>query len=230
MSRALHIVQHVPFEGPGFIRKWAVMRGRRPVIIRRYRDDPLPDVATLQAVVVMGGPMGVFDEASYPWLAEEKAWLAQLVEKEVPVVGVCLGAQLLAHVLGAEVWRGPEPEIGWFPVRKRTSGRWPMADLPSVMTVFHWHGDSFDLPAGAIHLAESEAYPHQAFLWRRHVLGLQFHLEMDADVLHALLRHSPLPEEGPYVQSAAAMRRGLAQYAAANHQWLTALLDAFFGG
>ncbi len=227
--RDLPVIQHVPYEGPGYITKWAVMRGWRPYHIRRYRSDPLPDCRSFRAVVVMGGPMGVMDEADYPWLAEEKQWLAEVIEQGVMVLGVCLGAQLLAHVLGAEVYEGAYPEIGWFPIRKVTPNAWPMAELPDLMHVFHWHGDTFDLPNGAVLLAQSEAFPHQAFVWQRNVLALQFHMEMDSNVLYQLLRFGKLPLPSRWVQSPDFIRQGLEKYSVKNHQWLTQVLDAFFG-
>jgi GMP synthase-like glutamine amidotransferase len=149
----------------------------------------------------MGGPMSVNDEADHPWLRSEKQALREAIAMDMPVLGVCLGAQLIASALGARVYRNAVKEIGWFPVQG-VQGADSAFAFPSDSTVFHWHGETFDLPHGAIHLARSEACKHQAFLFKRNVMGLQFHLEMTADSLRAIVENcrSELIA-GPYVQS-----------------------------
>ncbi len=224
----LAIIQHVPFEGPGYLKKWAVMRGRLPHLIRRYRGDALPEPPDMTAAVILGGPMNVDDEVQYPWLAEEKQWLAGLIERGVPVVGICLGAQLLAQVLGGEVFAGPYPEIGWFPVQRVTDAA-PFTALPEEWTPLHWHGDTFTLPPGGQWLARSEAYPAQAFRWEKHVLGLQFHLEITRDVLHDLLKQGLPDGPSPYLQNRVAILEGFESHGAENHQLLVKVLDAFLG-
>jgi GMP synthase-like glutamine amidotransferase len=151
--------------------------------------------------------MGVVDEAAHPWLAPEKAFIRAAVGSGKTVVGVCLGAQLIAEVLGARVYRGPHQEIGWFPIRiLPDAAGTPLAGVPDGMPVFHWHGDTFELPAGARHLAASDVTPHQAFLVGDRVLGLQFHLETTVEGASALIDNcdQPLGRE-PFVQSAADM-------------------------
>ena len=146
--------------------------------------DPLPDWREFPAIVVMGGPMGAYDEADHPWLVEEKRLLREAVEADVPVWGVCLGAQLLASALGARVYRGEQPEVGLLPVRPDRGGgrrsRLP-AMRPASFPTLQWHGDTFDLPEGATLLASSPAYPHQAFRVGRSY-GLQFHIEVPLDL------------------------------------------------
>jgi GMP synthase (glutamine-hydrolysing) len=139
----------------------------------------------------MGGPMSVHDERAYPWLIEEKKLIERAVRAGKRVLGVCLGAQLLAEVLGAGVYRNRHKEIGWFPVhltRQATSASlW--ADFPEMFPAFHWHGETFEIPAGALHLAKSEACENQAFEFGGRVLGVQFHLEVTPASVRALIEN-----------------------------------------
>jgi GMP synthase (glutamine-hydrolysing) len=142
--------------------------------------DALPDWRDVDLVVVMGGPMGVYDEAEHPWLAAEKRWIAAAVRAGVPYFGVCLGAQLLAASLGAQVRTGSAPEVGVLPVTLTAAGK---ADpVASVMgdefPALQWHGDTFDIPAGAVCLGQSAAYPHQAMRFGDVAYAVQFHVEV----------------------------------------------------
>jgi GMP synthase (glutamine-hydrolysing) len=141
--------------------------------------EALPDWREFDGMIVMGGPMGAYEDADHPWLADEKRLLREAVEADVPVWGVCLGAQLLAAALGARVYRGERPEVGLLPVELAPSAADDpvFGDAPSSFPTLQWHGDTFDLPAGATLLASSPAYPNQAFRVGRSY-GLQFHLEV----------------------------------------------------
>ena len=185
----IHCLQHVPFEGPAAIADWAAERGHALAISRLDRGDGLPSPDAFDRLVVMGGPMGVGDEAEHPWLPAEKAFLRRSVDAGRSVVGICLGAQLLAEVLGARVYRGPHKEIGWFPIglTDRAAVSPVFAGLPRRLEVFHWHGDTFDLPPGAQRLASSAACLNQAFLHGERVLGLQFHLESTPESVRAIV-------------------------------------------
>jgi GMP synthase-like glutamine amidotransferase len=163
--------------------------------VRRIHDgDLLPATARgLDGLVVLGGFMGVHDEEEHPWLAAERELLADALNHGLPVLGVCLGAQQLAAALGAEVRRGPEPEIGLGDVELTAEG---LADpvlgpLGARPPVLHWHEDAFDVPPGASRLASSEAYPNQAFRAGELVYGLQFHLELDRSLADAVRPHLP---------------------------------------
>ena len=139
--------------------------------------DPLaPDL-----LIILGGPIGVYDEADYSFIADEIRVLEQRLTADLPTVGICLGAQLMARALGARVYSGQEKEIGWSPVKLSNAGRHSALNylLPDYM-VFHWHGDTFDLPEGSIHLASSSKYENQAFAWGKYSLALQFHPEVTA--------------------------------------------------
>lgn len=176
----IHFLQHVAFEGPGSIGEWIRERGHRSSFTRLYEDEALPDTASLDWLVVMGGPMGVYDEDRFPWLKREKFFIENCIRGGKPVIGICLGAQLIAAVLGARVYHNSHREIGWFPVTVTGDARQrpPFRGFPDEVTVFHWHGDTFDLPAGALHCAASKACENQMFLYGTGVLGIQFHFEV----------------------------------------------------
>jgi GMP synthase-like glutamine amidotransferase len=208
----VHVLQHVAFEGPGSIAPWLEARQAEVMRIRLFAGDPLPLVSDSDLLVVMGGPMSVNDELVHPWLREEKTLVREMMDAGVPVLGICLGAQVIASACAARVYPNAAPEIGWFPVQavegSRSSDRAPgVFRFPPSTTVFHWHGETFDLPDGARHLARSEACECQAFQIGRTVIGLQFHLEMTPEGAEALIHNCEadlLP--GPYVQTGEVLR------------------------
>lgn len=188
------VIQHVPFEGPGLIAEIASGRGIELRLCHPYRGDPLPGQNEIDGLVVMGGPMGVLDTAEHPYLAHEVELIAATVRSGRPVLGVCLGAQLLAHALGATVYRGEQSEIGLGSVSLTRAGREDpvLGGLGlEALPVMHWHQDSFDLPDDALWLARSELYPHQAFRLGERAYGLQFHLEVDRHLARAWHEHLP---------------------------------------
>jgi GMP synthase-like glutamine amidotransferase len=208
MPLKIHYLQHVPFEGPAVLRRWADTRGHALTATRLFEDGALPRVGDIDRLVILGGPMNVYEEDRHPWLAREKRFIGETVAAGKTVVGVCLGAQLIAAVLGAKVRRNRHREIGWFPVEWTEEARQPgvFGFLPERLEAFHWHGDTFDLPAGALHLARSEACENQAFLWDGRVLGLQFHLESTEESVRLLVNHcgdEVVP--APYIQEAGEM-------------------------
>ena len=201
----IHYLQHVPFEGPGSLERWALSNGHTLSANRLY-DGELP--ATLEdvdALVVLGGPMNVYEEERHPWLVKEKILIKQAIESDIPALGICLGAQLIADILGARVYRNQHKEIGWFPLELTNEAREShmFGDLPTEFTALHWHGDTFDLPPGATHIARSEGCPNQAFVFdSERVVGLQFHLEWTPAILAETLRNCAEDlTEGKYVQS-----------------------------
>lgn len=224
----IHVLQHVPFEGPAAIAHWARNRGHSLSVSHLYAGDPPPDLDRFDRLVVMGGPMSVVDEAEHSWLEHEKARIDEAIRGGKSVVGICLGAQLVAEALGAHVSRNPHKEIGWLPVRLTEAARaHPLcADLPVTQQVFQWHGDTFELPPGAVQLASSEACEQQAFLFGDRVLALQFHLESTTQSVDALCEHCAdelFP--GPYVQTAEQMRAAEPARYDAMHASLAVLLD-----
>ncbi|MFZ7128554.1 MAG: type 1 glutamine amidotransferase [Desulfobacterales bacterium] len=230
MVLRLHGFQHVPFEGLGSIASWAREKGFTLTTTRFFAADPMPDPEAVDWLVVMGGPMGVSDTRTYPWLLPETAFIRTAIDLGKTVIGICLGAQLIAASLGAKVYPNSQREIGWFEVRKTVeSSRRPVAQaFPDRLEAFHWHGDTFDLPAGSIHLAESDACRHQGFVYGRQVLGLQFHLETTPDSLEQLMTHCASElTSGPFIQSPERMRVPESRFKAINRT-MTRLLDALY--
>lgn len=227
----VHWFQHVPFEGLGSIADW-IRRGRHTLGVTRFhRGEPLPAVADVDLLVVMGGPMNVHQAAEYPWLTREKQFIAAAIAAGRKVLGVCLGAQLVADVLGARVYANGEKEIGWFAIEttaaaaaSRLFGR-----FPARLEVFHWHGDTFDIPAGALHIARSWSCVNQAFVYGEHVVGLQFHPEMTRAGARQLIAHCADDlGEGNCVQRPEGMLAEEMRFDTANAE-LSGLLDRFTG-
>ncbi len=175
----IHHLQHVAFEGLGSITAWAENRGCVLSATHLYNGESFPPQDDFDCLVVTGGPMNIYEYSLYPWLTGETKFIEQSIKNQKTVIGICLGAQLVADVLGQKVYSGGQKEIGWFPVFKTEQARQtPAADfLPEETNVFHWHGDTFDVPHGAIHIARSEVCNSQGFIYDRHVVGLQFLLE-----------------------------------------------------
>lgn len=208
----LRALLHVPFEGVGSIAAWAEDRGHCLTSTHCYAGEALPAPDDYDLLVVMGGPMGVYDETDHPWLAEEKKAIAAAVAAGRPVLGICLGAQLLAVVLGGSVSRNPVPEIGWFPVTLTEAGAAEpiLAGFPPTFYAFHWHGDTFSLPPGAVLAASSAACANQAFVYQGRVVGLQFHLETTPAAMQSLIKHcaAEVAEPGPTVHHPKQMHAG----------------------
>jgi GMP synthase-like glutamine amidotransferase len=181
---AILVFQNAKCESIGMFRDELDQRGISVVVVELDSGEQPPPTEDFDALIVMGGPMSVNDDASLPWLRLEKKLIADFVERGRPYWGVCLGAQLLAASLGARVYEGSSPEVGVLPIDVEPAGRLDpvFSALPSRFLALQWHGDTFDLPSGAILLASSPAYRHQAFRWGR-AYGLQFHLEVSADDL-----------------------------------------------
>ena len=185
----VHILQHVPFEDIGAIDQWINNRNHRKSYTRLYADDSFPTIDSFDFMIILGGPMGTYEEDKYSWLIKEKEFIRQTVKSGKKILGICLGSQLLADVLGAEVYKNDKKEIGWFPVMLTPDGRnHTLFDgIEDSINVLHWHGDTFTLPEKSIHLLESAACTNQAFLYETHILGLQFHFEATPDSVISML-------------------------------------------
>jgi GMP synthase (glutamine-hydrolysing) len=179
-------LRHVAFEDVGLLAPLLAERG----FALCYREAGLDDLSAMDPLapdllVVLGGPIGAMDEGAYPFLGDEVRLLERRLEAGRPTLGVCLGAQLMARALGAAVYPAAAKEIGWGPVQLTSAGqRSCLRHLDEAAgRVLHWHGDTFDIPAGAMRLASTEVCPHQAFSYGPHALALQFHLEVEAPSL-----------------------------------------------
>jgi GMP synthase-like glutamine amidotransferase len=224
----VHSLQHVPFEDAANIAAWATQRGHTLTTTRLYENEPLPDPAQIGLLAVMGGPMNIYQHRSCPWLPCEKAFLEQAIAAGIPILGVCLGAQLLADVLGAKVTQNPQIEIGWHAVRlaQEASRSSLFGSMPAEFTAFHWHGDTFGIPAGATRLAESDACLNQAFEYGGHVLGFQFHLEYSTGSIETVLAHcGDELVEAPFIQTRDQIKAGYKRVPT-TRQLLERLLDA----
>ena len=220
-----HVLQHVPFEGLGSMAGWLDARGAHVGWTRFFAGDPLPSADAFDLLIALGGPMSMNDEAGLAWLRPEKELVRDAFARGLPVLGVCLGAQLIASALGARVYGGRFKEIGWFPVDAVPADD-PALDLRQPTTVFHWHGETFDLPDGAVRLARSAACENQAFQLGRKVVGLQFHLETTPAALDAIVegcRNELVP--GSYVQTELELRAAPAARYDAINRLMTGVLD-----
>jgi GMP synthase-like glutamine amidotransferase len=215
----IHYLQHVAFEGLGCIADWIDVKGHTVSATKFYEGEPLPGPQDLDMLIVMGGPMGVYDETAYPWLAAEKAFIRAVMVAGKPVLGICLGSQLIAAALGARVYRNGQKEIGWFPIQLHEEL------APADAVVFHWHGDTFDLPENATLLGSTGITPNQAFRVGEKVFGLQFHFEITPAAMEGMIQHcGDELVSADFVQSAAEIRAG-AHYCAATNAWMFELLN-----
>ncbi|MDH5784920.1 MAG: type 1 glutamine amidotransferase [Chromatiales bacterium] len=217
----IHILQHVPFEGPGSIEGWAEDHGHSITTTRFYAQEQFPPLDRFELLVVLGGPMSIHDEYRYHWLKGEKWFVKQVIESGKPVLGICLGAQLIAEVLGGEVHQGEQKEIGWFPITldegflSHLLGQ----QMPPQGTVFHWHGETFTLPQGAQRIAYSEACVNQGFIYNDRVIALQYHLETTPFSAESIIEYcSDELVEAPYIQSANEILQNREHYGAINQQ------------
>ncbi len=205
----LHFLQHVPFEGLAHIKNWA---DRRSITVSKtalYSGDRFPFMDDFDILVVMGGPMNIYEHRQFPWLTPEKKFIEKAISASKPVLGICLGAQLIADVAGAKIYPDKYKEIGFFDIERTTQD--DNSDLfesiPESFCAFHWHGETFDIPKDAIHLAQSTSCKNQAFQLGDRVLGLQFHLEATPASIDKLITNcSDEIIDAPYIQSAEKMR------------------------
>lgn len=228
----LHCLAHVPFEDAANIGLWAQDRGHTLAYTRFFRGDPLPAVDSFDMLAIMGGLMNIYEHNAYPWLVTEKAFIKQAIDAGKKVIGICLGAQLIADCLGGEITRNPQKEIGWHRIDLTETGQKTslFSGLPRRMDVFQWHGDTFSIPPEAIHLASNPVCANQAFLYRNHVLGLQFHLEYSRESIEKMLTHcADELVEAPYINDPEAIRAGCDKIPQTT-EWLYTIMDRFAAG
>jgi GMP synthase-like glutamine amidotransferase len=198
----VHWLQHADFEDLGCIAPWLAARGYAVTQTRLYAGETLPSAEDSDWLIVMGGPMNVYEYDAHPWLRAEKLLIKQAVSAGKRVLGICLGAQLIADALGAPVTRNADTEIGWFEVRMNAAAQTSklFAGFPQNFNAFHWHGDTFAIAEGARNLASSEACAHQAYDFGERVAAIQFHLEVTAANARIWFEHER-PPAARYVQT-----------------------------
>jgi len=184
-----HYLQHVPFETLGSIKSWLKISGYKTTVTRLYQSTLLPAPESVDLLIILGGPMSANDEEQYPWLRTEKLFIRQIIEAGKPVIGVCLGAQLIASSLGESVYPNRRKEIGWFPIQGLRHEDESLFSFPEEIEVFQWHGETFDLPSGSVLLATSEGCKNQAYQLGKSVIGLQFHLEVTPEAVRTLVNN-----------------------------------------
>ncbi len=219
-AKRFQILQHVDFEGPASIETWILENGHRQNISHLYKNDPLPAHESYDILIIMGGPMSVHDEQAHPFLRREKRFILEAIHAGKRILGLCLGAQLIAAVLGANISKNNDREIGWFQItRKKEAALSFLGDiLPEKIEAFHWHGETFSLPPAAIPLFKSEACADQAFIVNERVIGFQFHLETTASSAAQLIENcrSEL-DASRYVQSEKTMLSDEKRFSTINH-------------
>lgn len=216
----IHYLQHVAFEGLGSMEAFLKSKGHHLSSTQLYNGELLPVLEEIDLLIVMGGPMGVYDDDKYPWLAGEKEFIRDAIGQGKKVLGICLGAQQIAAAMGARVSKNPHREIGWFKVKPddKLEGTILSEVFTAELEVFHWHGDTFELPDNTIHIASSEACQNQGFIYDNRVIALQFHLETTYDGARALIKHCSDELDGSaFVQSADEMLGDPAWFMTLNH-------------
>lgn len=224
------IFQHVPYESPGFILDWITSKGYTWQEVNFYGHPELPALKAVDNLIIMGGPMNIYDDDEFSWLPDERDYLKQFMQTGKKVFGICLGAQLIADALGANVYKNEHVEIGWFKV-KVDQDRLPKklaGVFPYEFVTLHWHGDTFEMPQEIKSFASSRITKNQAFVFKN-VAALQFHMEITQEGLTALIEQnqSLLGEDLPYVQRPGQMLH-LNENHETNREILYRFLNQFF--
>lgn len=196
--------QHVHYEDLGCIANWIELNGHILNYTRFFENNNIPNIDDVDLLIIMGGPMSVNDEGKFTWLKTEKNAIKEAIVKNKIVIGICLGSQLVANVLGEEVYRNSEKEIGWHDINliEQNESENIINNNTKRLKVFHWHGETYKLPNNSMRLAYSECCENQAFLYNKKVLGLQFHLEVTKNSVAAMLKNGRNElNNGKYIQS-----------------------------
>lgn len=224
----IHYLQHIALEHPGSILDWAGSKGHPLSCTRFYLEEELPAPEDFDLLVIMGGPMNIYEEDRYPWLAAEKKLIRAAAEAGKGILGICLGSQLIADALGGEVTANPLPEIGWFPVfwNEAAAADPLFAGFPRESMVFHWHYDTFStLPSQARLLAESAGCLRQAYVVGDRVVGFQFHLENTEELLRGYVEECGGElVKSDFVQTSEELLAH-PEYAAQCNGWMVQFLD-----
>jgi GMP synthase-like glutamine amidotransferase len=199
----VHVLKHVASEGVGSMKEWFLNKGDVITTTRVDLHQSLPDINEIDWLIIMGGPMSVYEEEEFSWLKPEKQFIRQVIENNKHVLGICLGGQLIASAMGAKVYANNQQEIGWFPINKTNDiASW----LPSELNLLCWHGDCFELPQAAVSFATSEITRHQGFCLGPRIWALQFHIEAQEGTTEVFYRVTGLSlPQGNFVQSLEAL-------------------------
>jgi GMP synthase-like glutamine amidotransferase len=199
----IHCIRHEPFEGLACIEDWISRNNHKLSSTYTYMEQSFPTECAFDLLIIMGGTASVYDSLHKSWYREEKQFLENCLRQGKKMLGICLGAQILASILGSKVYPGRTKEIGWYPVDFTKAPKNGMSFLPERINTFHWHGDTFDLPEGAVHLASSAVTPNQGFIYSDHIVALQFHLEMTGASLKKIIRVAgkEILQGGDFVQT-----------------------------
>lgn len=227
MNRKAHFFQHVPFENLGEIETWLIQNKYQIDSTQFFKTWDEPNIDKIDFLIVMGGSMSVYDFKEYPWLKKEISLIKSAIKKGIPLLGICLGAQLIASALETAVYKNKNKEIGWFKVETVESHK-ITAKLPNHFQAFHWHGDTFNLPSNSIQLFRTEACENQGFLYGDKVLGLQFHLESNKKTVSKLVNNckDELTQE-QFIQSEPEIHKLTKKYCKESNTHLFNLLDSF---
>ena len=223
----IHILQHVAHEGPAAIASWAADRKFSTSISLAGSEKALPGTDSFDWLIILGGPMNVNDEQFHPWLIAEKKLIRQAMEQKKIVIGICLGAQLIAHIAGAEVRQNTSPEIGFFPVHFYEAAKNDpvFRFFPKQLTTFHWHGNIFELPENAVSMASTEITPCQAFRLNETIFGFQFHPECTINSISSMIEYGKEElNSSKHVQTEPEIRR-LMNHTILNNKILIEVLD-----
>jgi GMP synthase (glutamine-hydrolysing) len=194
------ICKNIETEGPGTIEDFLKTRDIASTVLELSRGEDIPDASGFDTLVMMGGPMSVNDEEMYPYIRREEILVRDFIAQDKKVLGICLGSQIIAKALGSRVYTGDEKEIGWYDIdismeglgdkrMKNLAANPQTGDISKKFKVFHWHGETFNIPDGAVKLASSELYPHQAFRYGRNTYAFQFHIEVKKTMIYGWLKN-----------------------------------------
>lgn len=225
----LHSLEHVSFEALAAIGDWAKGKNISTSSTKLFSGQKLPHPDDFDFLCIMGGPMNIYQEDQYPWLKAEKEFISAAIEAGKIVVGICLGAQLIADCLGGKITKNEFGEIGWNKIQLTVQARnmSQFKHLPAVMEVFQWHGDTFSLPDNAISIASSEGCVNQGFVYAGKVYAFQFHIEYDRQSIETMIEKCPedFTSGGRYIQSATQMLENAEQRCQRNIDSLKVFLD-----
>lgn len=223
----IHYLQHVEFEDPGCIAHWVQSKGHQLSATKLYIDQSFPEIDSIDWLIIMGGPMSVNDAQTIEWINAEKEFVAKAIQAGKTVIGICLGSQFIASALGAKVYKNDHKEIGWLPIVSPEGTDNLLFNDELEFNVFHWHGETFDLPEEAQLLGSSIACRNQAFLYKENVLGLQFHFEVTEESLQQMLDFGVDDIDGTIFTQSADLILSRNDLIPANNKRMYRILDYF---